>query len=109
MADKVLHEMRFIETDDGFRIEIKGDKEQLRKMGIGPEMFSRRMFGGGRGRGRGEGKRHGRGERHGHHKHGKRGRRGPGMHRRWRGPFGHGMWDMHHSSENSEKSEPKDA
>ncbi len=29
--DKVLQEFRIIETDDGFRIEIKGDKEQLRE------------------------------------------------------------------------------
>jgi hypothetical protein len=28
--EKVLQEFRIIETDDGFRIEIKGDKEQLR-------------------------------------------------------------------------------
>lgn len=33
--DKVLHEFRIIETDDGFRIEIKGDKEQLRPMIMG--------------------------------------------------------------------------
>ena len=32
MADKVIHELRIIETDDGFRIEIKGDKERLREM-----------------------------------------------------------------------------
>jgi hypothetical protein len=35
MADKILHEIRFIETDDGYRIEIKGDKEQIKKMGFG--------------------------------------------------------------------------
>lgn len=45
--EKVLQEFRIIETDDGFRIEIKGDKEQLREwvmsldprrwMGRGPE------------------------------------------------------------------------
>jgi hypothetical protein len=28
--EKVIQEFRVIETDDGFRIEIKGDKEQLR-------------------------------------------------------------------------------
>lgn len=28
--DKIIQEFRIIETDDGFRIEIKGDKEQLR-------------------------------------------------------------------------------
>ena len=33
MADgKVLHEVRIIETDDGYRIEIKGDKERLKEM-----------------------------------------------------------------------------
>jgi hypothetical protein len=36
MADKVIHEVRFIETDDGFRIEVKGDKERMREMGFGP-------------------------------------------------------------------------
>jgi hypothetical protein len=38
MADKVLHEIRFIETDDGFRVEVKGDKERLKEMGWGPGM-----------------------------------------------------------------------
>lgn len=38
MADKVIHEVRFIETDDGFRIEVKGDKERIRKMGFGRKM-----------------------------------------------------------------------
>ena len=28
-----------VETDDGFRIEIKGDKERLREMGFGKGMF----------------------------------------------------------------------
>jgi hypothetical protein len=35
MAEKVVHEVRFIETDDGFRIEVKGDKERMKKMGFG--------------------------------------------------------------------------
>lgn len=34
MTEKVLHEVRFVETDDGYRIDIKGDKEQLKKMGL---------------------------------------------------------------------------
>jgi hypothetical protein len=34
MEDKVIHEVRVIETDDGFRIEVKGDKERIRKMGF---------------------------------------------------------------------------
>jgi len=29
--DKVIQEFRIIETDDGFCIEIKGDKEELRE------------------------------------------------------------------------------
>ncbi len=36
MEDKVIHEFKIIETEDGFRIEVKGDKERLRKMGFGP-------------------------------------------------------------------------
>jgi hypothetical protein len=30
--EKVINEFRVIETDDGFRIEIKGDKEAIRQM-----------------------------------------------------------------------------
>ena len=29
--EKIIQEFRIIETDDGFRIEIKGDKEYLRQ------------------------------------------------------------------------------
>jgi len=32
MSEKVLREFQIIETDEGFRIELKGDKEQLRHM-----------------------------------------------------------------------------
>jgi len=49
MTEKVLHEVRFIETDDGFRIEVKGDKELIKKMGFGPGMMGfgpRHHFGG---------------------------------------------------------------
>ena len=28
--EKVINELRVIETDDGFRIEVKGDKEQIK-------------------------------------------------------------------------------
>ncbi len=38
MSEKVIHEVRIVETDDGFRIEIKGDKERLR------EIFGKGMF-----------------------------------------------------------------
>ncbi len=40
--EKILSEFKVIETDDGFRIEIKGDKESLRKMFVGgPRHFFR--------------------------------------------------------------------
>ena len=51
MTEKVLSEIRFIETDDGYRVEFKGDKEQLKKMG-----FMHRGCGPGRFFGRGRGK-----------------------------------------------------
>ncbi len=31
MSEKVLYEVRFIETEDGIRIEMKGDKERWRE------------------------------------------------------------------------------
>ena len=30
--EKVINEFRVVETEDGFRIEIKGDKEAIRRM-----------------------------------------------------------------------------
>ncbi len=70
MTEKVIHEVRFIETDDGFRIEVKGDKERIKKMGFGPGMgsghFGHGMMGFGPGM-RSKGKRHRR--RHGRHSH----------------------------------------
>ncbi|NDJ54007.1 MAG: hypothetical protein GYB68_13120, partial [Chloroflexi bacterium] len=32
--ERVIQEFRVIETEDGFRIEIKGDKEKMREMGF---------------------------------------------------------------------------
>ncbi len=32
MDEKVLREIKIVETEDGFRIEMKGDKEELRKL-----------------------------------------------------------------------------
>jgi hypothetical protein len=80
MAEKVLHEVRVIETDDGFRIEIKGDKERIK------EFLQHRGFGQGfgpMGRGGPFGfmRRH-----HGHH--GPWGHGGP--FRRGFGPWGWG-------------------
>lgn len=49
--EKVINEFKIIETDDGFRIEIKGDKETIRQMlsGLGAHSF----FGAGGPSGRG--------------------------------------------------------
>ena len=47
MEEKVIHEVRIVETEDGYRIEIKGDKERLKEMfsgrGWGPFSFARMM------------------------------------------------------------------
>ena len=48
MAEKVIGEIRFVETDDGFRIEVKGDKERIRE-----HMGDPHMWGSGFGRRRG--------------------------------------------------------
>lgn len=60
-VEEVIHEVKIIETDDGYRIEIKGDKERLKRW------FDRMPFGMGMPfdfgfRARHE---HGRGHRHG--------------------------------------------
>ncbi|MEM7116818.1 MAG: hypothetical protein AAF614_30585 [Chloroflexota bacterium] len=69
MTEKVLHEFKLIETEDGFRVEVKGDKEKIKKMGFG-RMFGMGMgFGGRRGR-RGHGRGRWRKHRHGHRHHG---------------------------------------
>jgi hypothetical protein len=40
--EKIINEFKIIETDDGFRVEIKGDKEVIRKMfSAGPHHFFR--------------------------------------------------------------------
>jgi hypothetical protein len=40
--EKIINEFKIVETDDGFRIEIKGNKEAIRRMlkGFGPHSFS---------------------------------------------------------------------
>jgi hypothetical protein len=55
MAEKVIHEIRFIETEDGFRIEVKGDKQRMREMGFRPRSKRRFRPRGRRGRGPGFG------------------------------------------------------
>ena len=46
--EKIISELRVVETDDGFRIEVKGDKEAMREWmkhcrHHGPMRFARRM------------------------------------------------------------------
>jgi hypothetical protein len=49
--EKVINEFKVVELDDGFRIEIKGDKEAIRRMlrGFGPHSFFGADFPFGRG------------------------------------------------------------
>jgi hypothetical protein len=99
MGEKILGEIRFIETEDGFRLEFKGDKERFRKRGFGPGWF---------GSGFGPGPEFG----HGPH----------GRHQGWhRGPWKHGhfggfgpcswVWDYQRDDldeEDSGEKPPKD-
>jgi hypothetical protein len=88
MEEKVLHEVRVIETEDGFRIEIKGDKERIKEF-----MQRRGFFGQGMGQGFGP---FGFMRRH-HGPHGHYGHRGP-----WGrgGPFrGFGPWGWNEEEE----------
>ncbi len=95
MTEKVIHEVRFIETDEGFRIEVNGDKERLRGMGFGPGMMG---FGLGKmGFGPWMHKKHRR--RHGRYKHHKH-HFGHGC-----GPWSHG--DDEAESENVAEKSPK--
>jgi hypothetical protein len=75
MEEKVIHEVRVIETEEGFRIEIKGDKEQIKAF-----MQRRGFFGQGMGPGFGPGGPFG----FMRHRHGPGGHHGP------RGPWGRG-------------------
>lgn len=42
MDEKILYEIKFVETEDGYRLEASGDKAVLRKLGIGPMMVGRK-------------------------------------------------------------------
>jgi len=39
--EKIINEFRVIETEDGFRIEIKGDKEKMKKFMHGFRRYGR--------------------------------------------------------------------
>ena len=77
--EKVIRELRIIETDDGYRIEIKGDKERMKR-------FMRGMRG-----------RHGRRHRHGPFKF--FGMPGPGF---W---AGFAPWDVDFVTENDDEED----
>jgi hypothetical protein len=50
MEEKVIYELRVVKTEDGFRVEVKGDREALKDLDFGPGMppFGRHHFGHGR-------------------------------------------------------------
>jgi len=78
--EKVHYEIKFVETDDGFRLEASGDKEALRRLGISPNMVG----GPHRKHGRGpRGRRHGRGMHRGSGHRAARSRRRRAMYEAW--------------------------
>jgi len=109
MSEKVIREFRIIETDDGFRIEIKGDKEQLRQMFSNAQGWDFSRFGG-------WGHRHGPfGHGHGpfghHHEHEHEGRKPHehGFRGRWQARWGYDMgpwWDEPAQGDDPRKEEP---
>jgi hypothetical protein len=96
MSEKVLREIKIIETDDGFRIEMTGDKEELRKMLFeqGKPFFM--PFGRGRGFG-GHGP-FGHHHEHGQHEHGFEGH----------GPFGHEHHEHGHHEHGQHGHDPRE-
>lgn len=97
MSEKIISEVRVVETDDGFRIEVKGDKERLRAMGFGQEGFP---FGLGR-------MGHGPFSHHGHGGFGFRGGRHHGQ--RWgHGPWGHPWWSDEPESQGNRETPTAD-
>jgi hypothetical protein len=83
MEEKIISEFKVIETEDGYRIEIKGNKEQIKKMIEGRFGFGRRGPFGGR-----------------HH------HRGFGPFGFWghHGPWGHGPWGW---TDDEEEDQPE--
>jgi hypothetical protein len=85
MEDKVISEFKVVETEDGYRIEIKGDKEKLKKM------FEHGPMGFARGR---------------HFRH----HRGFGPFWWFRhGPWGHGPWGWDEEDEEAEGDHASEA
>ena len=82
MSEKVIYEIRLVETEDGLRLEMKGDKERWHEFAFGRRM---RHFG--------------------HHEHhgGRRAWPGCGHHFGW----GFGPWGCDEEPES--KDEPKPA
>lgn len=70
MDEKVHYEIKFVEYEDGYRLEASGDKEVLKRLGIGPLMVTNL------------------GNKKRPPAHGRRGRRWRGMNRLHRRPAG---------------------
>lgn len=81
MSEKIIHEVKLIETETGYRLEINGDKERIKQMGFGPGMFGFSPWM----------KRHGRRSRHLRH-HGRH-------HGHHRGPWGWKWGEAGHEEE----------
>jgi hypothetical protein len=46
MDEKVHYEIKFVETEDGYRLEASGDKKALKRLGISPSMVGRKRWSG---------------------------------------------------------------
>ncbi len=99
--EEVIHEIKIVETDDGYRIEIKGDKQRIKRildnMPFGMGMPFGFQFGA---RGR-PGHRRGQGHHHEHHARSRHHRAGR---RIWKFKHGRGPWNW--TSEDEEGDVP---
>jgi hypothetical protein len=106
MSEKVIGEIRFIETEDGFRVEVKGDKEQLKKMGWKPGAGPGFMGMGGHHKRAWHGMWPGFGRHHGPRSHFGR---GPGFARGRGGPCFWWYWDAGETEDEEDyEKKPKD-
>lgn len=97
--EKILFEQRIIETEDGFRIEVTGDKEKIREAGLG------RLVG--MGMGRSPRRRHRKHAKHGRHARGLRhGGRRMGRHR-WHNGMARGPMGAHHPADGPMEARPE--
>jgi hypothetical protein len=104
MEEKVIHEVRVIETEDGYRIEIKGNKEQIKAFMERRGFFGKGMGPMGPGGSFGFMRRH-HGPRGHHGHHGPKGPWGRGGPFRGFGPWG---WNEEEEQETSQRGPAAD-